>query len=273
MLLPGDGGASRVLFLHHMTFCLLLLQPHTVVALLGDNVTRCPAWTRPDLKHVDNKYPSYEGRTSLFVDRLERGDVSLQISRVQLLDEGTYRCFVPRSGYISPVSFLGAVSSPVIRMTKHSRAVVLECESKGWYPEPEVLWLDGEGNLLSAGPTETVRGPDDLYTVSSRVTVEKRHSNSFTCRVQQNKTNQARELSSSVLSWVEISILALGLIAMLLALALQTYLCILRYCTCLFSSCFSGSYTQQFTVVLNHFVFDRLEPAASQPNSVANTLE
>ncbi|XP_050925506.1 myelin-oligodendrocyte glycoprotein isoform X2 [Lates calcarifer] len=134
MLLPGDGGASRVLFLHHMTFCLLLLQPHTgqphafgpsqpVVALLGDNVTlpcrltpsvnasdMTVEWTRPDLspgdvhvwenhqEHVDNKYPSYEGRTSLFVDRLERGDVSLQISRVQLLDEGTYRCFVPAQG-------------------------------------------------------------------------------------------------------------------------------------------------------------------------------
>ena len=70
---------------------------------------------------------------------------------------------------------------------------MLQCESKGWYPEPEVFWLDSEGNLLSAGPTETVRGPDDLYTVSSRVTVEKRHNNNFTCRVQQNNINQTRE--------------------------------------------------------------------------------
>ncbi|XP_018559755.1 butyrophilin-like protein 9 [Lates calcarifer] len=97
--------------------------------------------------------------------------------------------------YCLPVT-TGAVSSPVITLVGVDRsinAVVLECESEGWYPEPEVLWLDGEGNLLSAGPTETVRGPDDLYTVSSRVTVEKRHSNSFTCRVQQNKTNQTTE--------------------------------------------------------------------------------
>nr|XP_024656046.1 butyrophilin subfamily 2 member A2 [Maylandia zebra] len=71
--------------------------------------------------------------------------------------------------------------------------VVLQCESAGWYPEPELLWLDGEGNLLSAGPTETLRGPDNLYTVSSRVTVEKRHSNNITCRVQQRNTNQSRE--------------------------------------------------------------------------------
>ena len=70
---------------------------------------------------------------------------------------------------------------------------MLQCESKGWHPQPEVLWLDGEENFLSAEPTETVRGPDNLYTVSSRVTVEKRHNNNFTCRVQQNKINQIRE--------------------------------------------------------------------------------
>ena len=65
--------------------------------------------------------------------------------------------------------------------------------SKGWQEEAQVIWLDGEGNLLSAGPTETVRGSDGLYTVSSRVTVEKRHNNSFTCRVQQNHPSQTRE--------------------------------------------------------------------------------
>ncbi|XP_030609926.1 selection and upkeep of intraepithelial T-cells protein 2-like [Archocentrus centrarchus] len=70
---------------------------------------------------------------------------------------------------------------------------MLDFESAGWYPEPELLWLDGEGNLLPAGPTETLRGPDDLYTVSSRVTVEKRHSNNITCRVQQKNINQSRE--------------------------------------------------------------------------------
>ena len=93
-----------------------------------------------------------------------------------------------------PLLSSGAASTPFIEVvTNNSEHVVLQCKSTGWYPEPEVFWLDGEGNLLSAGPTETVRGPDDLYTVSSRVTVEKRHSNSFTCRVQQNHTNQTRE--------------------------------------------------------------------------------
>ncbi|XP_050923020.1 butyrophilin-like protein 10 [Lates calcarifer] len=211
LLTLAFGGQSHIIGPH---------QP--IAALLGDDIILpChlePAvnafpmrveWARPDLSpgsvHVwqngwewpVHTHPTYEGRTSLSINKLKQGDVSLKLTKVKLSDEGTYRCFVPTKSKNSYVQLVvGAVSSPVVNITGINtsiRAVVLECESKGWYPEPEVLWLDGEGNLLSAGPTETVRGPDDLYTVSSRVTVEKRHSNSFTCRVQQNKTNQSRE--------------------------------------------------------------------------------
>ncbi|XP_032381459.1 butyrophilin subfamily 3 member A2-like [Etheostoma spectabile] len=165
-------------------------------------------WTRPDLNprfvHVwrfgqelaSKKHKSFEGRTSLFVDELMFGNISLKLSRVKLTDRGRYRCFIPALDKQSFVQLhVGAVSSPVIRLAGTDRdkgGAVLQCESGGWYPEPEVSWLDAEGNLLSAGPTETVRGPD-LYTVSSRVTVEKRPSNRFTCRVQQKITNQTRE--------------------------------------------------------------------------------
>uniref|UniRef100_A0A671TN25 Ig-like domain-containing protein n=1 Tax=Sparus aurata TaxID=8175 RepID=A0A671TN25_SPAAU len=164
-------------------------------------------WTRPDLEPrfvyvwrdgvelESKKHPVYEGRTSVFTEELRRGNISLKLSRVRISDEGRYRCFIPDVGDSSVQLIPGAVSSPfIVRIERSSSGhVVLQCDSTGWYPEPEVFWLDGEGNLLSAGPTETVRGPDDLYTVSSRVTVEKRRSNSFTCRVQQNSTNQTRE--------------------------------------------------------------------------------
>ncbi|XP_039677812.1 putative selection and upkeep of intraepithelial T-cells protein 1 homolog, partial [Perca fluviatilis] len=125
------------------------------------------------------EHPLYMGRTSLSTNKLKCGDISLKLSKVKLSDTGTYKnaLFQKLEQNISKVT----------------NGVVLQCSSEGWYPEPEVLWLDSEGNLLSAGPPETVRGPDDLYTVSSVVTVEKRHSNSFTCRVQQKDTNQTKE--------------------------------------------------------------------------------
>ncbi|XP_039457446.1 butyrophilin subfamily 3 member A2-like isoform X1 [Oreochromis aureus] len=118
---------------------------------------------------------------------------------VKPADEGRYRCYIPdknEEAFIDLLVASSAVSSPDISLEGIDRdktGVMLECKSEGWHPEPELLWLDGEGNHLSAGPTETLRGPDDLYTVSSRVTVEKRHSNNITCRVQQRNTNQSRE--------------------------------------------------------------------------------
>uniref|UniRef100_A0A667Z2H3 Ig-like domain-containing protein n=1 Tax=Myripristis murdjan TaxID=586833 RepID=A0A667Z2H3_9TELE len=212
---------------HHI-LVFFLLTHSCAVAILGDDVTlRChlqPAWdvstrtvewARPDLEpsfvHVwrngpdplIDQHPSYKGRTSLIMDKLKHGDVSLKLSEVKLSDEGKYRCFIPTlskettvelvvaTNFILPSpSSSGAASFPVLNVSKSSSGVVLECESKGWYPEPELFWLDAEGKLLSAG---TVRGPDGLYTVSSRVTVEKSHSNSFTCRVQQLSINQTRD--------------------------------------------------------------------------------
>uniref|UniRef100_A0A4W6DPX4 Ig-like domain-containing protein n=1 Tax=Lates calcarifer TaxID=8187 RepID=A0A4W6DPX4_LATCA len=228
---PQLRSLSAFVF-HHAVFLLLIrscaglsqvivpMQP--IVVTIGDDIILpChlePAtdavamtceWSRSDLNPrfvhvwhereelVINQHPSYKGRTSLSTNKLKLGDISLKLSGVKLSDNGTYKCFIPELRTESTIKLVvGLASSPVINLAGNDRdtgAVVLECESKGWYPEPEVLWLDSEGNLLSAGPTETVRGPDDLYTVSSRVTVEKRHSNSFTCRVQQNNINQTRE--------------------------------------------------------------------------------
>uniref|UniRef100_A0AAQ6IFH0 Ig-like domain-containing protein n=1 Tax=Anabas testudineus TaxID=64144 RepID=A0AAQ6IFH0_ANATE len=200
-----------------------------IVARVGDDVTLpChlePAmdvvminleWSRSDLnnvyvyawrsgqEYVRTKHPLYTGRTSLFTDELKHGNISLKLSEVKLSDKGTYKCFIPKLNKQTLVELVvasDAAASPVISLAGidgDKGGVVLQCESKGWYPEPELLWLDAEGKILSAGPTETVRGPDDLYTVSSRVTVEKRHSNNIICRVQQRNINQIRETQIKV---------------------------------------------------------------------------
>ncbi|XP_045920994.1 butyrophilin subfamily 3 member A3-like [Micropterus dolomieu] len=210
ILLIESVGAQSALICSH--------QP--IVALAGDDVilpchlepavsasSEIVVWAKPGLEpeyiHVhqdgrlmdEHQNPSYRFRTALFVDELIKGNVFLKIFSVKISDAGKYFCFLQSMQKEASIQLtVGAVSSPIIQVVSdNSISVVFQCESAGWYPEPEVFWLDSEGNLLSAGPTETVRDPDDLYTVSSRVTVEKRHSNSFTCRVQQKDVNQTRE--------------------------------------------------------------------------------
>ncbi|XP_039874811.1 butyrophilin-like protein 10 [Simochromis diagramma] len=229
---PCASWASYSVSLWILILCFVLVKgkshlvcPSQVVAMLGDDVVlpcqlkfavdtnaETVNWIKPgldpDVVHLhkdgrlvfENQNPSYHFRTRVFVDELMKGNVSLKIFNVKLSDEGTYRCSIPWiREEASIVLTVGSASTPVIKvMSNISSRVVLQCESAGWYPKPELLWLDGEGNLLSAGPTETLRGPEDLYTVSSRVTVEKRHSNKITCRVQQRNTNQSRETHKHV---------------------------------------------------------------------------
>ncbi|XP_044039959.1 butyrophilin subfamily 3 member A2-like isoform X5 [Siniperca chuatsi] len=198
----------------------LICSHQPIVALVGDDVilpchleppisagSERVMWTKPrsDPKYIHvHQYgrllyqqlnPSYLYRTRLFVDELTNGNVSMEIFSVKISDAGKYFCILPSIHEAASIQLtVGAVSTPIIEVTSNNNgSAVLQCESAGWYPEPEVFWLDGEGKLVSAGPTETVRGPDGLYNVSSRVTVEKRHGNNYTCRVQQQNINQTRE--------------------------------------------------------------------------------
>uniref|UniRef100_A0A3Q0RZ80 Ig-like domain-containing protein n=1 Tax=Amphilophus citrinellus TaxID=61819 RepID=A0A3Q0RZ80_AMPCI len=81
-------------------------------------------WSQPDLKpdpsdrlsrveyvHLyrdrkELKQPSYVGRNSLSSDRVKHGDVSLTLSKVQLSDEGPYRCLIPQLGQRSHVDLV-----------------------------------------------------------------------------------------------------------------------------------------------------------------------
>uniref|UniRef100_A0A3Q3MKT9 Ig-like domain-containing protein n=1 Tax=Labrus bergylta TaxID=56723 RepID=A0A3Q3MKT9_9LABR len=197
----------------HVGLFVVIGSSQPIVAIVGDDVILpCqlePAvdaremtveWARPDLKPKyvflrrggtelqRDKHPMYKGRTSLSEDKLRCGDISLKFTEVKLSDSGAYRCLVlaTKTEYVIKLTagkFKFIHCAHIIIMQRKVCGVDLQCKSEGWYPEPEVLWLDGEGKLLSAGSTEIIRGPNDLYTVSSRVTVERRHNNMFTCRL------------------------------------------------------------------------------------------
>ncbi|XP_070849834.1 butyrophilin subfamily 2 member A1-like [Chaetodon trifascialis] len=216
----------RVSFILLTHFCGGQLQqidpPQQVMVMVGedivlpcqleppvDAVSMTMEWGRVDLdprfvyvwdggqELLDGQNEAYRGRASLSINKLKHGDLSLTLSEVNVSDNGTYRCYIPtwHKEYVVEL-VVGAVASPGISFAgihQDSSGVVLDCTSEGWYPQPELSWLDSEGNVLPAGPTETVRGPDGLYTVSSRVTVDKTHNNTFTCRVRQKTINQTRE--------------------------------------------------------------------------------
>uniref|UniRef100_A0A8C6U484 Ig-like domain-containing protein n=1 Tax=Neogobius melanostomus TaxID=47308 RepID=A0A8C6U484_9GOBI len=145
-------------------------------------------WARPDLK------PRYvhirRDGLDLLIDQnsLYLGHLSLTLSRVRLSDAGTYHCFIPQMDTRAEVTlvciFYIDVSPVSVSLTKdHSGSPVLRCESRGWFPEPELVWLDSEGTVLTGARTEAQRGVnEETFSVSSRLSVEQSPGNSFTYR-------------------------------------------------------------------------------------------
>uniref|UniRef100_A0AAV2KUG6 Ig-like domain-containing protein n=1 Tax=Knipowitschia caucasica TaxID=637954 RepID=A0AAV2KUG6_KNICA len=211
-----------VLFLVLTHFCwgqyTMVTRSQVVMAPVGSDITlpchvepaadlreQVVEWARLDLTppyvHIRrdgldlliNQNPLYLGRTALSECWLQKGDLSLSLSRVKLSDEGTYRCFLPRTNTEAQVTLRVVSVAPLsISVEKDpSGSVVLRCESVGWSPEPELQWLDSEGTVVLRA--EAQRGSDDLFSVSSRLTVQQTQGNTFTCRVQHQPSGASRE--------------------------------------------------------------------------------
>uniref|UniRef100_A0A8C6TZ95 Ig-like domain-containing protein n=1 Tax=Neogobius melanostomus TaxID=47308 RepID=A0A8C6TZ95_9GOBI len=158
-------------------------------------------WARHDLKpryihirrdgwdHLISQNSLYLGRTRLSERGLAYGDMSLTLSRVRLSDAGTYHCFIPQMDTRAEVTLHVGESGHTMELWVNGPNTALRCESRGWFPEPELVWLDSEGTVLTGARTEAQRGVnEETFSVSSRLSVEQSPGNSFTCRVRHQET-------------------------------------------------------------------------------------
>uniref|UniRef100_A0A8C9SPA0 Butyrophilin subfamily 1 member A1-like n=1 Tax=Scleropages formosus TaxID=113540 RepID=A0A8C9SPA0_SCLFO len=124
----------------------------------------------------ENQLPSYRGRTSLFPEELKKGNTSLKLCDVRGSDDGPYKCFVESQECLVSVA---VGTQPLISIEGYKEGgISLVCESKGWFPQPQVVWMDSEGHSLPAGHTETHTDSMGLFTVRRRVIVQETETNS-----------------------------------------------------------------------------------------------
>ncbi|XP_073721178.1 butyrophilin subfamily 1 member A1-like isoform X2 [Misgurnus anguillicaudatus] len=170
-------------------------------------------WFRLDLKdsvvhlyedHKDrntNQLQSYRERTEVFKDELQKGNTSLKLSRVQISDEGLYKCFIQSKTKYDDITVdlkVEVVGSPPLITVDGfdvSGGLHLQCESKGWYPEPELVWLDSEGVTLTSETTDKQRDTDG-FRVKHMITVYNRDSK-YHCRVKLRRHMMETEIITS----------------------------------------------------------------------------
>ncbi|KAL3046136.1 hypothetical protein OYC64_004196 [Pagothenia borchgrevinki] len=152
---------------------------------------------RDGCETFEEKNPTFQYRTNLFLKELERGNASLRLSNVQLSDAGEYKCKTMIKGRPREVGSIelsvGAVSEPKLSVVSaEDGKVTLQCEADCWFPKPEITFLDTHGNIIrDENPKTPIVFKTGCFNIKGNVTVQA--GNRVTCRVHQDEINQTRD--------------------------------------------------------------------------------
>ncbi|XP_074975985.1 butyrophilin subfamily 1 member A1-like [Caretta caretta] len=146
----------------------------------------------------EGRMPEYEGRTELLKAGLTDGNVPLRILNIRPSDEGQYHCFVQDDTFyeetVLELRVAGLGSAPLISVEGHQDGGIrVVCRSAGWYPEPEVLWKDFNGQRLPSLSETKSRGDNNLFETETALIVTEHSNQNLSCCIRNTVLNQDKE--------------------------------------------------------------------------------
>ncbi|XP_010291723.1 PREDICTED: programmed cell death 1 ligand 1 [Phaethon lepturus] len=132
-----------------------------------------------------SQHSDFKGRIKLLKENLNLGQSLLQITDVKLRDAGFYRCLIGYGGADYKTINL-KVKAPYRTITQGVVSTgdnkwKLTCRSEG-YPQAEVIWQNREyEDLTDKANTSYETGSDQLYHVTSTLTIKSRIDEIFYC--------------------------------------------------------------------------------------------
>ncbi|XP_021234453.1 butyrophilin subfamily 1 member A1-like [Numida meleagris] len=185
--------------------------------------------------HYGDQEIQYQGRTEMLKDGLANGSMNLRIFRVQLSDKGHYTCFV-RSGLeydeaVVELKVTASGSAPLIALQRYQDGGIrVACSSAGWFPQPQLLWRDPQGQWLHSLSENVTQDEGGLYTAESVLVLVGGVSQELACVVRAALHSQEKESTFSIadpffqnarpwkiaLSTVLVAVVALSIVAVYL---------------------------------------------------------
>ncbi|XP_010572278.1 PREDICTED: butyrophilin subfamily 3 member A2-like, partial [Haliaeetus leucocephalus] len=138
---------------------------------------------------------TYRGRTNFFWSEFNKGNVSLHLKNVTLSDKGKYTCSVFfENWYDEAVVDLDVAAkgdeSSVFLDGPVGQGIGLTCKSQGWFPEPEVVWLNSRGRTRKEEvTTQSTKTSSGVFDVVSSMILEPGSDKEVFCRVVNNLLN------------------------------------------------------------------------------------
>ncbi|POI21078.1 hypothetical protein CIB84_015175, partial [Bambusicola thoracicus] len=135
---------------------------------------------------------TYQGRTDFFQTEISNGNVSLHLKNVMISDKGKYICSVSLENWYDEV--MVELDVAVFLDGHVGQGIGLNCKSQGWFPQPEVIWLDSKGQTRKEKVvTQSLQTSSGLFDVVSSMTLEPGSDMEVSCRIISDLLNTACE--------------------------------------------------------------------------------
>ncbi|KAF1448766.1 Butyrophilin subfamily 1 member A1, partial [Spheniscus demersus] len=195
---------------------------HPITAVMGEDVVLpCRLSPRLDAKNMEVRWfrsrfslyvhlyhsgqdyyssqmPEYQERTELLKEGISVGNVSLRILRTRLSDEGQYQCLIKdgNSYEEATVELKVAVagSSPLLSVEDYQDGGIrVGCRVTGWYPKPEMLWRDFQGQQLPSFTQADSQDQNGFFVVVKSIVIQRNANRNMSCSVRNTRLPQEKD--------------------------------------------------------------------------------
>uniref|UniRef100_A0A2I3GPD0 Ig-like domain-containing protein n=1 Tax=Nomascus leucogenys TaxID=61853 RepID=A0A2I3GPD0_NOMLE len=164
--------------------------------------------------------------TELLKEAIGEGKVTLRILNVSADDDGQYHCFF-KDGDVCEEAITEVkvtATSLEIQILIHppnSKGLLVECNSEGWFPQPQMEWKDSRGEIILPASKSHSQDRNKLFNMKMSLLLRDSSHGNITCYLQNPVTGQEERisvvLSDKLFPWNSIWILILvAILAVLL---------------------------------------------------------
>ncbi|KAK4805733.1 hypothetical protein QYF61_021832 [Mycteria americana] len=156
--------------------------------------------------HYSSQMPEYQERTEFLREGISVGNVSLRILRTRLSDEGQYQCLIKDGNFYeeatlelkvagknqetglstrrtSGMSLAG--SSPLLSVEDYQDGGIrVGCRATGWYPKPEMLWRDFQGQQLPSFTQSDSQDQNGFFEVEKSIVIHRNAKQNVSCSIR-----------------------------------------------------------------------------------------
>ncbi|XP_040398702.1 butyrophilin subfamily 1 member A1-like isoform X3 [Cygnus olor] len=150
--------------------------------------------------HFSSQMPEYQGRTEFLKGGVSDGNVSLRILRTRLSDEGQYQCLIKDGNFYEEATLELKIavsgSSPLLSVEDYQDGGIrVGCRAAGWYPKPEMLWRDFQGQQLPSFTESASQDKNGFFQVEKTIIIHKNSKQNVSCSVQNTRLPQEKDSS------------------------------------------------------------------------------